>query len=111
MHNIDEQIGELQEELDDTIEDPINYEEMIERIDELEAYKEEISEDDDNWEYTEEAKEALLVVKTRLDKLNELISCVKSIHPYQVPEIIAIPIIYGLESYLKWIDETVSRRS
>ena len=64
------------------------------------------------WEgKTEEAKEALLVIKTRLDRLNELISCVKSIHPYQVPEIIAVPIVYGLESYLKWIDETVSKRS
>ncbi len=61
------------------------------------------------WEgKVDEAKEALLVIKTRLDKLNDVITCIKSLHSYQVPEIIAVPIVYGLESYLKWIDETVS---
>ncbi len=61
------------------------------------------------WEgKVDEAKEALLVIKTRLDKLNDVIACVKSLHSYQVPEIIALPIVYGLESYLKWIDETLS---
>jgi len=61
------------------------------------------------WEgKVDEAKEALLIIKTRLDKMNEVISCIKSMHPYQVPEIIALPIVYGIESYLKWIDEVVS---
>ncbi len=55
----------------------------------------------------DEAKEALLIVKTRLDKMNEVISCIKSLHSYQVPEIIAIPIVYGFERYLRWIDESL----
>ena len=60
------------------------------------------------WEgKVDEASEALLIVKTRLDKMDEVIRKVKELHPYQVPEIIALPIVYGLESYLKWIDEVV----
>ena len=57
MNDVDEEIGGIQEELDDAMEDPINYDEMIARMDELEAYKEEISEDEDNWEWTEETKD------------------------------------------------------
>ncbi len=64
------------------------------------------------WEgKVDEAREALLIVKTRLDKMNEVISCIKSMHPYQVPEIIALPIVYGIESYLKWIDSVISTHS
>jgi periplasmic divalent cation tolerance protein len=32
---------------------------------------------------------------------------VKGVHSYQVPEIIALPIIGGNEDYLKWIDDEV----
>ena len=32
---------------------------------------------------------------------------VKSVHSYEVPEIIALPIIGGSEDYLKWIDDEV----
>lgn len=60
------------------------------------------------WEgKVDEASEVLLVMKTRLDKMDEVVRRVKELHPYQVPEIIALPIVYGLESYLKWIDEVV----
>ena len=51
-------------------------------------------------------EEALLVVKTRADLLKDgLIPAVKSIHPYEVPEILALPVLMGLESYLEWIEE------
>ncbi len=61
------------------------------------------------WEgRVERDEEVLLVVKTRRDKLKELIAEVKSIHPYKVPEIIALPIVAGASEYLKWIDESVS---
>ncbi|NPB00859.1 MAG: divalent-cation tolerance protein CutA [Crenarchaeota archaeon] len=60
------------------------------------------------WEgKVDEASEALLIMKTRLDKMDDVVRKVKELHPYQVPEIIAVPIVYGLESYLKWIDEVV----
>jgi periplasmic divalent cation tolerance protein len=53
------------------------------------------------------AQESLLIIKTRASLLHEVIELVKSIHSYQVPEIIAFPIIGGNEEYLKWIDDEV----
>ncbi len=55
----------------------------------------------------EEAKENLLIIKSRLDMLDRVIDEVKKVHPYEVPEIVAIPIIYGLRNYLEWIDEVL----
>jgi periplasmic divalent cation tolerance protein len=49
-------------------------------------------------------EEILLIVKARAEKVeSELIPAVKSIHPYDVPEIIALPITAGSQSYLDWI--------
>lgn len=53
----------------------------------------------------EMSNELLLVVKTRAELLNDLISLVKQNHTYTVPEIIALPIVGGNEDYLKWLDE------
>ncbi len=50
------------------------------------------------------ARESLLLVKTKASLLPEIISLVKEIHSYEVPEIIALPIIGGSEDYLKWLD-------
>lgn len=49
------------------------------------------------------AEETLLVVKTRAVLLNEVIRTVKEIHSYEVPEIIAMPIVGGNQDYLDWI--------
>ena len=49
-------------------------------------------------------KESLLIVKTRESLLPEVISSVKKIHSYLVPEIIALPIIGGSQGYLDWLD-------
>lgn len=60
------------------------------------------------WEgRVEEAEEALMIVKTRLDRLSELVKEVKARHSYTVPEVVALPIVAGLEDYLKWLDEAV----
>jgi periplasmic divalent cation tolerance protein len=49
-------------------------------------------------------REVLLVVKTRAELFHErLIPAVKAIHPYEVPEIIALPIVMGSQGYLDWI--------
>jgi periplasmic divalent cation tolerance protein len=54
-------------------------------------------------------QEALLIVKSREDLFNaHLVPAVCSLHPYQVPEIIALPIQMGLQNYLDWIDETTA---
>ncbi len=51
-------------------------------------------------------EEILLIVKSRADLFEgELIPAVKGIHPYDVPEIIALPIIMGSEDYLGWIKD------
>jgi periplasmic divalent cation tolerance protein len=53
----------------------------------------------------EEEAESLLIIKTRSERIAEVISRVRSLHSYDVPEIIALPIIDGNPSYLQWIDE------
>jgi periplasmic divalent cation tolerance protein len=55
------------------------------------------------------ARESLLIIKTRASLLPEIIELVKSVHSYEVPEIIALPIIGGSEDYLKWIDDELKR--
>jgi periplasmic divalent cation tolerance protein len=50
------------------------------------------------------AKESLLVIKSKKEKLPSIIKLVKSLHSYKVPEIIALPVISGDKPYLRWID-------
>lgn len=52
----------------------------------------------------EDAEESLLVVKTRAKLFPDVVSTVKGIHSYEVPEIIALPIVEGNPDYLQWID-------
>jgi periplasmic divalent cation tolerance protein len=51
-------------------------------------------------------QEVLMIVKTRKKLFDRLKSKVKELHSYEVPEIIALPIIAGLEDYLKWLRES-----
>ena len=53
------------------------------------------------------AKELLLIIKSEKSKLPKIIKTVKSLHSYEVPEIIALPIIAGNKEYLSWIDECI----
>ncbi len=54
-------------------------------------------------------REVLLVVKSRAGLFEDrLLPLVKKIHPYQVPEIIAMPVLMGLPEYIKWIDESTT---
>jgi periplasmic divalent cation tolerance protein len=55
----------------------------------------------------ESAQESLMVIKAKAFLLPEIINLVKGVHSYQVPEIIAVPIIAGNEDYLRWIDGEV----
>ncbi|XP_028918022.1 protein CutA isoform X2 [Ornithorhynchus anatinus] len=56
----------------------------------------------------EEATEILLLVKTKTSKINELSNYIRSIHPFEIPEIISLPIDQGNALYLKWIEEGVT---
>ncbi|MEN4098561.1 MAG: divalent-cation tolerance protein CutA [Anaerolineaceae bacterium] len=52
----------------------------------------------------ERAQEYLLVCKTRRDRFDaHFIATVKAIHPYEVPEMIAIPLEAGAQDYLDWM--------
>jgi periplasmic divalent cation tolerance protein len=51
--------------------------------------------------------EYLLIIKTKKELFEKLEKEIKSLHPYTVPEIIAMPIVLGSKDYLNWIDETV----
>jgi periplasmic divalent cation tolerance protein len=58
------------------------------------------------WEGTvQRDPEVLLLVKTRADRLADLTEGLRRLHPYDLPEIIALPIIAGLPAYLSWIDQ------
>jgi periplasmic divalent cation tolerance protein len=53
-----------------------------------------------------EEQEALLIVKTRSELFEQrLIPAVKAAHPYEVPEIIALPVVGGSRAYLEWIEQ------
>ncbi|MBL7131647.1 MAG: divalent-cation tolerance protein CutA [Candidatus Omnitrophica bacterium] len=53
------------------------------------------------------ADEVLLLAKTKSNMFKEIVPLVKQIHKYEVPEIIALPIIGGNKEYLKWISESL----
>jgi periplasmic divalent cation tolerance protein len=55
----------------------------------------------------EESQEVMLVVKSRRDLLGVLQERLASMHSYEVPEAIAIPVVDGLPAYLEWLDREV----
>ncbi len=58
---------------------------------------------------TQEAEEVLLVCKSRMDLFSALSDRVRSLHSYDLPEIIALPVTAGLPAYLEWVQETTKR--
>jgi len=53
----------------------------------------------------EQASETLLLIKTHAARLAALLDALARAHPYEVPEIIAVPIVAGLPGYLNWIEQ------
>ena len=60
------------------------------------AWKGEVNEDE----------ELLLVIKSRAGRYAELERAVVELHPYELPEVVAVPVSDGLPGYLAWIDES-----
>ena len=59
------------------------------------------------WEgKTQDEKEALIIIKSRLPLLDRIIARVKEHHSYSVPEVIALPIIGGSTEYLRWLNDS-----
>lgn len=59
----------------------------------------------------EDESETLLVIKTRTEGVAALSARIVELHPYSVPEVIAIPIEQGHAPYLAWVLEQVAARS
>ena len=57
------------------------------------------------WEgAVQEEDEVLLLVKSRAELFHQrLVPAVRAMHPYEVPEIIALPVLMGSEPYLDWL--------
>ena len=55
-----------------------------------------------------EESELLLLVKTRASRLPELEARVRTLHPYSVPEILAVPAVAGHAPYLAWVGDSVT---
>ena len=53
----------------------------------------------------EQAEEVPLLIKTRAGRYAELEAAIRSLHPYELPEIIAVPVVQGLADYLGWVAE------
>jgi len=57
----------------------------------------------------EKAEEYLIFMKSRKDLFEELAETVKALHSYEVPEIIAFPVVGGLEAYLGWLGSCLTK--
>ena len=53
------------------------------------------------------SREWLCLVKTRADLYAQIEEAIRKIHPYEVPEILAVPIVAGSKSYLEWMEKEV----
>jgi periplasmic divalent cation tolerance protein len=56
----------------------------------------------------ETAQEYLLIIKTREDQYQTVETLINTHHPYELPEIIAVPVERGLPDYLQWIDSCLA---
>jgi len=62
-------------------------------------------------EKVEDANEALVLFKTSGNRYGSLETRLRQLHPYEVPEIIALPIERGLTDYLRWVCENCADKN
>lgn len=61
------------------------------------------------WQETiEEAREWVILLKTRQGRFQAIQDAIHRVHSYHVPELIALPIVDGAPSYLKWLRDAVT---
>ncbi len=60
-------------------------------------------------ENIETAEEWLCIIKTKKRLFEKLEKSIREIHPYETPEILAIPITKASEDYLNWLDSEVKK--
>ncbi len=49
------------------------------------------------------SEERLLILKTRVDRFQQVSSAIRELHTYDVPEVLAVPLSAGDERYLSWL--------
>jgi periplasmic divalent cation tolerance protein len=53
------------------------------------------------------AREVLLIIKTSRRRLAKLCAEIERLHSYDLPEFIALPVVFGSRAYLRWLDESL----
>ena len=59
----------------------------------------------------EEEQETLLLIKSTAARLAALSARIKALHPYELPEVVAVPVSGGLAGYLDWVRSSVAGAS
>lgn len=59
----------------------------------------------------ESAEEHLLLIKSNTSRYSDVERHIVENHPYELPEIVAVPIVDGLDGYLSWVDKEVEDKS
>ena len=60
-------------------------------------------------EAVEQASERQLIMKTAAARVEELQARLAALHPYEVPELLVLPVADGGAAYLAWLEESTSR--
>jgi periplasmic divalent cation tolerance protein len=61
------------------------------------------------WEgHLQQDEEVLLLIKTTSGRMAEVETAIRKLHPYELPEVIAVPITAGSEGYLNWIAQSTA---
>ena len=58
----------------------------------------------------EDEQESLLVIKSSRGLFDQLRVEIEKLHSYEVPEVIAVPIVDGSEGYLEWLDRELAAK-
>jgi periplasmic divalent cation tolerance protein len=56
----------------------------------------------------EDAAEFVLIVKSRRDVFPKLREAIAHLHSYEIPEVIALPVVDGSDAYLSWLDRELA---
>ena len=51
----------------------------------------------------EQAAEVPVLIKARAARYDEVEAAIRRLHPYELPEIVAVPVVRGLDEYLEWV--------
>jgi periplasmic divalent cation tolerance protein len=57
----------------------------------------------------EQASEVVLIIKSRRDIFDKLREAIVQLHSYEIPEVIALPVVDGSDAYLGWLDRELTQ--